>query len=169
MNYVAVLADGQRAVELNEQGPGQFDVCIDGRTYRIDALVDPDGHRQSLLLGSHSFAVQLWQQGATCRAALGGIERHIEVLNLRQAHLRQARHTAHNEAGTHVIVAPMPGKVVATLAAVGDKVEAGQGLVVIEAMKMENELRAPCGGIIKDVAAAVGTAVEGGTPLCTIG
>jgi biotin carboxyl carrier protein len=63
----------------------------------------------------------------------------------------------------------MPGKIVKHLVAVGDRVEAGQGVIVVEAMKMENELRAPAGGVVKALPAAEGTAVDAGAPLVILG
>jgi biotin carboxyl carrier protein len=64
---------------------------------------------------------------------------------------------------------PMPGRVVKLLVAVGDRVAAGQPVIVVEAMKMENELRAPAGGTVTDVRAAAGMAVETGAVLIVIG
>ena len=63
----------------------------------------------------------------------------------------------------------MPGRVVRVLVAVGDRVTARQAVVVVEAMKMENELRAPGDGIVKEVAARPGTVVESGAVLIVIG
>ena len=62
----------------------------------------------------------------------------------------------------------MPGKVVKVLVKAGDTVIAGQGVVVVEAMKMENELRAPLGGVVLDISAREGQAVEAGQTLATI-
>jgi len=70
--------------------------------------------------------------------------------------------------GEQKIVAPMPGRVVRVLVAPGDSVEARQPVVVVEAMKMENELRSPKAGRVKDVAVAAGTSVEAGRVLVVI-
>ena len=67
--------------------------------------------------------------------------------------------------GPAPLVAPMPGLVVRVSVAVGDQVSAGQGLVVVEAMKMENELRATVAGVVTAVRAIAGTAVEKGAIL----
>ena len=67
------------------------------------------------------------------------------------------------------IVAPMPGKVVRVLAAPGDAVAARQGVVVVEAMKMENELRAPRAGVVGEVLVREGALVDAGALLLTIG
>jgi biotin carboxyl carrier protein len=63
----------------------------------------------------------------------------------------------------------MPGKVVRVLVAAGDAVAAGGGLVVVEAMKMENELRSPRAGVVLELLAREGQAVESGAPLAVVG
>ena len=63
----------------------------------------------------------------------------------------------------------MPGNILSVNVAVGDAVKKGQVLMILEAMKMENEIMAPCDGTVTSVAAAKGAAVESGTLLCTIG
>ena len=83
------------------------------------------------------------------------------------------RRSAHAEGALHghgqvTIVAPMPGRVVRVLAAAGDDVEARQPVIVIEAMKMENELRAPRAGRITEIGVAPGTSVEAGRVLAVI-
>jgi acetyl/propionyl-CoA carboxylase alpha subunit len=67
---------------------------------------------------------------------------------------------AHVQAGKQTLRAQMPGKIVKILVAVGDRVEAEQGLMVIEAMKMENELRSPIQGVVTEIGVAEGEAVE---------
>ena len=72
-------------------------------------------------------------------------------------------------AGGERICAPMPGNILSVNVAVGDAVKKGQVLMILEAMKMENEIMAPCDGTVTSVAAAKGAAVESGALLCTIG
>jgi len=72
------------------------------------------------------------------------------------------------KAGPASLQSPMPGKVVKVLVAVGDEVKAGQGVVVVEAMKMENELRAPKDGKVKSIAVKEGQPVEAGQTLATL-
>jgi biotin carboxyl carrier protein len=71
-------------------------------------------------------------------------------------------------AGTQQVLAPMPGKVVKILVKAGDEVKARQGLVVVEAMKMENELRSPKDGRVSDVLVAEGASVEAGRLLVVV-
>ena len=72
-------------------------------------------------------------------------------------------------AGGEKIAAPMPGTILSVNVAAGDAVKKGQVLVILEAMKMENEIMAPCDGTVTSVAAVKGAAVESGALLCTIG
>ena len=84
---------------------------------------------------------------------------------------RRRGHGGDSGAHTHgdqPVVAPMPGRVVRVLVAPGEQVSARQGVVVVEAMKMENELRAPKGGRVKDVSVSPGTSVEAGRVLVVI-
>ena len=71
-------------------------------------------------------------------------------------------------AGPVAIKAPMPGRVVRVLVAVGDHVDARQAVVVVEAMKMENELRSPSSGTVQEILVTPGTAVDAGTVLVTV-
>ena len=83
-------------------------------------------------------------------------------------HLARQAHGA-AAAGAHQVSAYMPGRVVAVLVEEGQAVEAGQGLVVLEAMKMENEIQAEAAGVVTKILVAPGQAVEGGDPLFEIG
>jgi len=80
----------------------------------------------------------------------------------------RAADTARHAHGEQSVVAPMPGRVVRVLVAPGDEVAARQGVIVVEAMKMENELRAPKSGRVKDVKVSAGTSVEAGRVLLII-
>ena len=72
-------------------------------------------------------------------------------------------------AGGERICAPMPGNILSVNVAAGDAVKKGQVLMILEAMKMENEIMAPCDGTVTSVSVTKGAAVESGTLLCTIG
>jgi biotin carboxyl carrier protein len=85
-----------------------------------------------------------------------------------RAKLAHAAAPRARDTGPTPIRSPMPGKVVKILVKVGDKVSAGQGVVVVEAMKMENELRAPRDGVVKQVTAEEGRAVESGQTLALL-
>lgn len=120
-------------------------VSVDGRVYRV--VVRRGDHRgaYTLSLDGHRFAVEALDERAHVIRSLSG--------------------AAAAAAGPAPLVAPMPGLVVRVNVAVGDRVSAGQGLVVMEAMKMENELRATSDATVKAVLARQGEAVEKGAIL----
>ena len=72
-------------------------------------------------------------------------------------------------AGGEKVTSPMPGTILSVNVAAGDAVKRGQVLMILEAMKMENEIMCPCDGTVTSVSVTKGTAVESSTPLCTIG
>ncbi len=155
------------SVERLEAQGSRFRVSIDGRSQEVEAVkvdrstfsllfadgrservgVAPEGRRGELRVhvrgGSISVAVdgRRWRRSATERGAIAGEER---------------------------VVAPMPGRVVRVFVTAGDRVEPRQPLVVVEAMKMENEFRAARGGRVKEVGARVGMSVEAGRLLVVI-
>jgi biotin carboxyl carrier protein len=96
---------------------------------------------------------------------IDGVRVETDALDERMRTIRDLTAAASVSSGPAPLKAPMPGLVVRVQVAVGDAVTAGQGLVVVEAMKMENELRATASGIVTAVHATVGTAVEKGAML----
>lgn len=92
----------------------------------------------------------------------------VEALDERTRHIRSLVGTGKSHAGGGVLKAPMPGLVVRILVEVGEPVVAGQGILVLEAMKMENELKAAGPGVVERIEVAVGVAVEKGAALVVI-
>jgi biotin carboxyl carrier protein len=101
------------------------------------------------------------------RLVLDGVE-HRLVVETEAEYRVAARPAAGPSRRVEDVRAPMPGLVVAVEVTEGQPVEAGQGLIVIEAMKMENEITAPAAGIVRALAVAPGEAVERGAPLCRL-
>jgi biotin carboxyl carrier protein len=158
-----------RRVQVEQEG-SRFTVTLDGVRHVLDAAEIEPG-RWSLLFDaarrSHEVLVRSGQTGAAT-VIVDGATVPIRVIDPRTR--RTGSGTADAAAdGPARVTAPMPGKVVRVLVRPGDTVAARQGLVVVEAMKMENELRAPRAGTVRDVQARVGTSVEAGALLLTIG
>jgi biotin carboxyl carrier protein len=82
--------------------------------------------------------------------------------------LRSRQRAAGDERGPRKILAPMPGRIVRLLAAENSEVEAGQGIVVVEAMKMQNEIKSPKKGVVKKISATLGAAVNPGDVLAIV-
>ncbi len=96
---------------------------------------------------------------------LDGYRFDVEALDERTRAIRELSGNTSGPTGPAPVIAPMPGLIVRVNAEVGSEVQAGQGIVVMEAMKMENELRAPAAGRVKAVLVSPGTVVEKGTLL----
>jgi biotin carboxyl carrier protein len=142
-----------------------------------EATVEREGERWTFPLAAGEAEGEAWSAGralryrwdpATGRLALGGWVHELQVESdavHRVAALGLAKGGASARAR---IQAPMPGLVLALEVAEGDEVEEGQGILIIEAMKMENEIRAPKAGVIRDLAVAAGDAVERDALLCVV-
>ena len=123
----------------------------------------------SILLGGRSYEVRVAAHGGPSGADSG---RRMVTVGLRQYLIdvhdpRRRRHavSATTSMGPQVLVAPMPGRIVKVLAAEGQEIQQGAGLLVIEAMKMQNELRAPRAGRVEEIYVQEGTGVESGARL----
>ena len=159
-----------RAVSVERAGSAErFRVTIDGQTTLVDAqrsgeyglsLLFPEssneGTRVSLAPGSAPGEMFAYLAGRVTQVIVNG---------RRRGRSADAAGSAHGE---QRVIAPMPGRVVRVLVAAGDAVEARQPVVVVEAMKMENELRSPKTGTVKEVAVAAGASVEAGRVLLVV-
>ena len=133
----------ERAVEIRMPEPGVYSVLMDGRSY--DAHVEEHPGRLVVAVDGFRFEIAVRDPRRLTR----GAGRRAGV-------------------GVETIVSPMPGKVVRVLVAPGDVVETGQGMVVVEAMKMQNEMKAPRAGRVLSVAAKEGATVTAGEALATL-
>jgi biotin carboxyl carrier protein len=120
----------------------------------------------SLLLQGKSYEVKQETVGAESNVVVGQERFSASVRDPRS--YRSRRRSGASEQGVMKIKAPMPGKVVRILAPAGAQVEIGQSVVVIEAMKMQNELKAPKTGVVKKISVAEGAAVEAGQALAEV-
>lgn len=158
------------SLERDPAGDGRFRVTVDGVTTSVDAR-RTGGFGVSMLFpdASHASDVVLLAPGpgpGELLASTGGRTLPVTVNGRRTG--RGAADTGGAAAGEQRISAPMPGRVVRVLVAPGDTVQARQPVIVVEAMKMENELRSPKAGRVKEVAVAAGTPVEAGRVLVVI-
>ena len=161
MKYIVQVSGRALEVVVGPDG-----VTVDGTP--IDArIVDVEGTPIRLLTVGGQVHRVLARRQAKGRYTLGldGWRYDVEALDERTHAIRELTAATAGPAGPAPLVAPMPGLVVRVMAAVGDVVQAGQGLVVVEAMKMETELRASAPGRVRAVHAREGQAVEKGTVL----
>jgi biotin carboxyl carrier protein len=160
MKWVIRGGGSSHQVEVERRG-NEFSVNIDGDRHELE-LVQLDGAVASLRFPSSGRSLQISYDRFTngsWRVAVGQREFDFDVLTPSQA---VGAVSAARESGPSRLTAPIPGKVVAVKVEVGDLVEPGQSLVVLEAMKMENELAAEQIGKVSAVHTTAGATVEGG-------
>jgi biotin carboxyl carrier protein len=133
------------------------------REYRFDAAAS-GSNVLSLLFDGKSLAFE--RDPASGALTLGGRRYEVDVRDPRS--LRSRRAASQSSDGPRQLTAPMPGKVVRILAAAGASVEAGQGVLVVEAMKMQNELKSPKSGRVQKVLVAEGAPVNAGDVLAVV-
>jgi len=146
--------DGDGPVEANwaRVAPGLYSILLGGRSYEVRVRRSP------------AVSGALAAQGYEVRVGRA----HYRVA-LRDPRSRRPGPGGGEAAGPREIIAPMPGRVVKLLVREGDEVSAGQGLLVMEAMKMQNELRAPRAGRVEKILTAEGAGVETGVALLRLG
>lgn len=159
------LGGKAREVELAQKN-GRLACTIDGRAIEADAVEIAPGIF-SILLNGRSFEVRVDEHPEGLRIHTGHREFPVKVIDPRS--WRGARGGTVEAEGRQHIVAPMPGKVVRLLVQQGDAVEAGKGLLVVEAMKMQNEIRAPRSGTVERLLVSEGQAVNAGQLLAVVG
>jgi biotin carboxyl carrier protein len=147
---------------------GRERVTVDGRPVAVDAA--PAGRSWSLLIGHRSHDVSVEETGGGMLQAR--VDGQLVEVAVRPATRHAAAGVGAREGraadGPRRVVAPMPGRVVKVLVRTGDVVVPQQALMVIEAMKMENELRAASAGTVTDLRVAEGALVESGAVLAIV-
>ena len=135
---------------------------IDGRRYEVEARASQPGV-YLLLTDSHVYECRVEHPGTKPESAEVTVGSRVYAITLTDPkRLRSAQSMDSQTNGTVQIVAPMPGKVVRILVEVGAEVEAGAGLLIVEAMKMQNEMKSPKIGKVTSINVAEGATVNAG-------
>jgi biotin carboxyl carrier protein len=154
-----------RVVDLERNGDS-WRISLDGQPVEAD-IVEVAPHTISVLLEGRSYTLQITQPSAGLLKLQTPLQEFAaEVADPRA--WRGRTHGALQLEGRQQVAAPMPGKVVRVLVKPGDKVEAGQGLLVVEAMKMQNEIRSPKSGTVERLVVKEGQPVNAGEVLCIV-
>jgi biotin carboxyl carrier protein len=166
MKYVVALNDERKTVALGLDG-----VSFEGDAPSHAELSDIEGSPVRMVkIGTHVYRVVAQKRAGRGRYTLwvDGYRFEVEALDERTRAIRDMSAATAAPSGPAPVRAPMPGLIVRINVKVGDVVEAGQGVVVMEAMKMENELRATAAGRVKSVEVVPGAAVEKGAVLVAL-
>lgn len=173
MRYVVTEQGKDHNVDVGAPGErGVVTVEVDGVKHQVHAVVLPSG-AVSLVVDGHSYDVEMERPvkdalSPRVNVRVRGEVLALEVLDQRRKQLANAGGRKGGGVAAGNILSPMPGKVVKILKPAGSTVAAGEGVIVVEAMKMENELKAAAAGTVKDVKVTEGQAVEAGALLVVL-
>jgi len=163
MLYEVTINGNGYKLELNH-GDGRWSCRLDGRNLEVDAvLARPDV--LSLRIGNRAYEVKSERVANDLHFWVGSVRFAVEIHDPRS--LRGRTH-AGDDHGPRKIVATMPGKVVRLLVREGDEVEAGAGIAVVEAMKMQNEIKSPKKGTVQKILTAEAATVNAGDVLAIV-
>ena len=162
MKYTVTVAGDSITVEITAEG-----VFLNGKRLDADLVGAPDGPMSRLVMNGVAMPLALrYREGGGCwNVQVGGRVWAAEVVDEWTRDVRQTSRARAERPGLSVLKAPMPGMLLRWEVDEGQSVTRGAGLVVLEAMKMENEIRAPGDAVVRRILVPPGTAVEKGTPL----
>ena len=163
MTYDIAIDGKHHRLDLT-QAEGRWSARLDGRDVEVDAiLARPDV--LSLRIGNKAYEVKCERVGGDVHIWVGSQRFATEVRDPRSL---RSRTRAVDDHGPRKLTAPMPGKVVRILLSQGAEVEAGTGVLVVEAMKMQNEVKAPKKGTVQKILVSEGAAVNAGDVLAIV-
>jgi biotin carboxyl carrier protein len=164
MVYEVIVGGKPHRLEL-KRAVGGWECRLDGKPVHIDAVI-PRRDVLSLLVDGHAYEIKREQTATDLHMWVGSSRFAVELRDPRS--LRSRQRAAGDEKGPRKILAPMPGRIVRLLVAENSEVEAGQGIVVVEAMKMQNEIKSPKKGVVTRILATPGAAVNPGDVLAIV-
>jgi biotin carboxyl carrier protein len=156
MKYVAKIDGREFEIEILDENH----VIIDNTAYEVDFQSVSGQPVYSLLIDGESFEGHVYPTDEGWQVLLRGNFYPIEVEDERDRRMRAAMGGRVSDTGEFPLKAPMPGLVVSIPVSIGQKVEKGDVLLVLESMKMQNELKSPREGVIKEIRAKAGESVE---------
>ena len=164
MKFIAREGETEVAVEVTRHGSG-YQVCIGDRCMQAD-FVEVGPYERSLRLEDGTqFSLLHHREGTSHEISLGGATVNIEMIDPLAA---RRKRRDDEMGGGGVVKALMPGRVVRVLVSPGDNVSKGAGLIILEAMKMENEIQAQTAGVVDKIFVEAGQTVEAGAELAHI-
>ena len=166
MKLKARLANDEYKLTIETRGEKTVAV-VDDRVYELEVRSQSIGD-YLILNGAEVYECRVGQPGAigTFQVTLRGRTYQVDISDPKK--LRAGQNSQHRHHGSSEIVAPMPGKVVRVLVEVGAEVEAGQGVLVVEAMKMQNEMKSLQGGKVVSIRVAQDETVNAGDVLAVV-
>lgn len=165
MKYITTVQDKEYIIEIGHDN----EIVVDGDCYEIDFERLAEGGLLSLLIDHRSLEAIVEEREDHWEVLLKGELYMVNVQDERAYRLSKARGTAAAVTGEAPVKSPMPGVIIAVPVAVGEPVKKGDKVIILESMKMENELRSPRDGVVIRVAVAAGASVEKDQLLLVVG
>lgn len=156
MKYITIVNDQEYTIEIDQDGR----IRIDDAPYEVDYRRLPAGGVTSLLMNHRSLAAVVEERGDHWEVLIEGELYTVQVHDERAYRLSRLRSSGLIVDGEAVVTSPMPGIIVAVAISEGQAVRQGEKVIILESMKMENELRAPCDGIVSHVHVGPGSSVD---------
>ncbi len=164
MKYFTQVGDQEYEIEIDRAG----EVLVNGELYQVDFNRLENGGLLSLLINNISYEAVVDQRGENWEVLLEGELYSALVQDEWAYRMAQERGVSARDEGEAIIKSPMPGIIIAAPKAEGDTTEKGETIIILESMKMENELKAPMNGIVNRIFVEAGASVEKGQRLALI-
>ncbi|MBN1963521.1 MAG: biotin/lipoyl-binding protein [Anaerolineae bacterium] len=164
MKYVATVNGASYTIEIGPEGRLE----VNGKVRHVNFLALDDRKLYSLLVDNSSYEALVQEEAGLYDVLLWGALYEVSVMDEREQRLSKSRAGFVPEGAELLVRAPMPGMIIEVRVKPGDVIEAGQTLVILESMKMENELKAPRAGTIGVVHIRQGDNVEANKSLVTL-
>ena len=167
MKYKVRIAEEDSEFEIKHSGDAT-EVVVGDRVLSADLVRIAGSPVYSLVLDGQSYEVSVHRRDGRFELVIGGENYDAHVMDERAMRIAEATGDVEGTQSGETVLAPMPGVVVGVAVAVGDTVAVGQGVMTLEAMKMENELKSAVDGAVKEIKVEVGQGVAQGEPLMVI-
>ncbi|KPL14768.1 MAG: biotin carboxyl carrier protein [Bacteroides sp. SM23_62] len=162
------LDDRFSKVELVSKENNKLQIRVDDKLYELDMIKVQEG-MYSILLEGKSYNIEIIEKDSAKQYSVNTLEKSydLEIIDAETRYL-MSRKGSDPEDAENIVSSPMPGKIVKIPVKAGEKVEAGQTVIIVSAMKMESEYKAGKEGVIREVHVSEGDTIEGHQPLVTI-
>jgi biotin carboxyl carrier protein len=165
MKYITTVNDQEYIIEIDQEDQ----ITVNDQEYRVDFQQLSEGSILSLLLNHHSLEAIVEERGQSWEVLIHGELYSVKVQDERAYRLAKARGMTTEVTGEANVISPMPGLIIEVPVEAGQYIKKGDQVIILESMKMENELRAPRDGTVKKVWVTKGASVEKNEVLVTIG
>ncbi len=165
--YIATLDDVEYKIEVKEIGDEKYEVLINDTPYTLDAR-SVDSSLYSIIMDGKSYEIDIDYKDSIYHVYNDGKLFKIELMDELKKRMLEKRGGAGGLEGAYTVKSEMPGKIVEVKVKVGDEIKKGDVLLILESMKMQNEIKSPKDGKVTEVFIKGGDTIEAEANLITI-